>query len=429
MKEHIGRLGAPSEEKLDKLWSECTFAFDSSVLLDLYRYREKTRDSLLDFMDGIRERIWLPRRVLDEFLSNRTKAMHEPKRAYRQISDAIEKAETRLINSLPTEHPTIVRSDWETKIRTVFDPLREELKTSKGGHPEYSEQDSILDRLNSIFSDRIGPPYTVEQLVEICEQAATRYLLQIPPGFMDGEPEKSGLSQYGDYIIWRQLLGYAKMGSKSIVFITNDVKRDWWESVDDSPRPNLPLPALRDEFEHHTGQVFYMYTTGQFLDVADKHLDQEVPEEAIEEIRELVLKDAEEETLSNKVSITVDPRTSKAIRHIIENNQLQKLVQDSARLALLGQNSVVQQMLRGIESSATLYNANRMALLGSNSVEQLVRDSQRIQDLIGHMGLSANQITHPLDEDGVKSDDTDESIEEEGFDALSEDDDAQSGDE
>jgi len=37
----------PTDTEFDELWKNCTFVFDASVLLDLYRSTAKTRDILL----------------------------------------------------------------------------------------------------------------------------------------------------------------------------------------------------------------------------------------------------------------------------------------------------------------------------------------------------------------------------------------------
>lgn len=47
------------------------------------------------------------------------------------------------------------------------------------------------------------------------------------------KPSSGGGSSSGDLIIWKELLIFARTQSKDIVFITDDVKADWWESEND----------------------------------------------------------------------------------------------------------------------------------------------------------------------------------------------------
>jgi len=41
----------PSEEEFQKLWDKCIFVFDTNILLNVYRYSEKTRDRLFEILD------------------------------------------------------------------------------------------------------------------------------------------------------------------------------------------------------------------------------------------------------------------------------------------------------------------------------------------------------------------------------------------
>ena len=51
-----------SEKEFAKLWAECVFAFDASVLLDL-RLKPPTRDEIFGVLDQFEQRIWLPHQV------------------------------------------------------------------------------------------------------------------------------------------------------------------------------------------------------------------------------------------------------------------------------------------------------------------------------------------------------------------------------
>ncbi|WP_438301904.1 PIN-like domain-containing protein [Pseudomonas sp. NMS19W] len=98
---------------------------------------------------------------------------------------------------------------------------------------------------------------------------------------------------YGDYVVWLQMIAKSKVSKNSIIFITGDVKEDWWLSS--QGKTVGPLPSLIHEFEAETGSAFYMYTPHKFLEMANKYLEQEVSQNAVNEI-----KSAEEADLSDK---------------------------------------------------------------------------------------------------------------------------------
>lgn len=93
-----------------------------------------------------------------------------------------------------------------------------------------------------------------------------------PPGFMDKVKEEKGKFIYGDLIIWKEIIAFSYYHSKNIVFVTNDVKKDWFEN-------NQFHSKLIAEFERETKQKilglkgvdFYSYAKEKYL-AADETL-------------------------------------------------------------------------------------------------------------------------------------------------------------
>lgn len=76
------------------------------------------------------------------------------------------------------------------------------------------------------------PAPTQEEIYAWCDEGEKRYKDQTPPGFMDAK-KKDSVRNYSDLILWKEILKYAKTEAKAVVFVTDDVKADWWESTDD----------------------------------------------------------------------------------------------------------------------------------------------------------------------------------------------------
>jgi hypothetical protein len=53
----------PFEDDFAKLWRDCVFVPDTNILLHLFRYGEKTRGQVLDTLNQLRPRVWIPYRV------------------------------------------------------------------------------------------------------------------------------------------------------------------------------------------------------------------------------------------------------------------------------------------------------------------------------------------------------------------------------
>ena len=61
---------------------------------------------------------------------------------------------------------------------------------------------------------------------------------------------------YGDLILWFQIIDYAKEKKCPIIFVTNDVKEDWWQQEKDDKTKDTPRHELLYEFKDKTSQNF-----------------------------------------------------------------------------------------------------------------------------------------------------------------------------
>lgn len=90
--------------------------------------------------------------------------------------------------------------------------------------------------------------FTRDEVYVICEEGENRYKKEIPPGYKDGK-KKDGIRKYSDLILWKEVIRYAKEQKKNIIFVTDDVKPDWWNIENDKYEF---LPQLIKEFERDT---------------------------------------------------------------------------------------------------------------------------------------------------------------------------------
>lgn len=114
-----------------------------------------------------------------------------------------------------------------------------------------------------------------------------RYQNKIPPGYKDAR--KGGDQQYGDLILWLQVIDQAKESGKPIVFVTDDRKDDWWLNF--KGKTIGPLPELIDEIRQEANVLFHMYTPDLFMSWAGDNLQQSVSQEAIGEVQDLRSRD------------------------------------------------------------------------------------------------------------------------------------------
>ena len=265
MKSSFPGFFANGTEDISKLWQECLFVLDANVLLSLYRFSDSTRTELMKVFESLRDRLWIPHHVASEYLNNRLVVLEDQLKAYDDAAKKIEAIQKSLdnINQAP-----FVSERTQQEASKVFKKLSEEFSEKRGAHDRRVYADDIKDSLEALFSNRVGKPFSREQMEQYIKDGEGRYSEKIPPGYEDRK--KGGDSPafadrckpYGDYFVWLQMIEKAKEENIPIIFITGDVKDDWWLSF--QGKTIGPLPALVEEFLQETGKGFYMYTPHRF---------------------------------------------------------------------------------------------------------------------------------------------------------------------
>jgi hypothetical protein len=294
MKNEFPGFFANGVSDIEKLWDECIFVLDANVLLSLYRYSDSTRSELLQVFDALADRLWIPNQVAYEYLNNRLTVIGEQSKIY---DDAIKKIEA-LRKSLENnnQHPFVSKDTLSASIG-IFEKLIAELNENKSIHEKRINNDEIKDQLEQLLADKVGKTFTKEKTEEIIAKGKARYEEKIPPGYCD--IKKGGNSTlfldickpYGDYIVWLQLIDKSKADEKPIIFITGDVKEDWWLLF--NGKTIGPQPQLVEEFLSLTEKSFYMYPPDRFLERANMYLQQETSQQAVNEIRDIRFEESE----------------------------------------------------------------------------------------------------------------------------------------
>lgn len=275
----------PSEVDISSMWAEALFVVDANVLLNQYRYTEKTRNEVFAVFSQLGDRLWIPNQVAKEYLHNRPSVMLEQGLAFDTCLSALQavrdNVEKLISDKLQFEyHPFIDKAALARQITTAVQVLEEDISGKKDGYTESIDADEILVKIASIFEGRLGGAYDSESFKAHCEAASNRYERSIPPGYEDAK--KGDGRQYGDYLLWRQCLDKAVESKQPMIFVTNDRKKDWWWIT--KGRTVGPRIELIDEMRREADVSFYMYRSERFLELAAKYLRSTVDDEAIREV-------------------------------------------------------------------------------------------------------------------------------------------------
>ncbi|WP_174801017.1 PIN-like domain-containing protein [Martelella limonii] len=274
-----------SEDKIRSIWQSADFAFDANCLLNLYRYSESSSSEFLSVIRGRRPKLFLPEQAASEFFKNRLNEISNQGKSYDNSISTID----RLIEDLRGKmgHPFLPESIHD-KLVSVLEEGKVSLKIERDNHLKRLSKDSILLALDEIFEDRLGEPLPDEILQEILSTGQTRMEAKVPPGYEDfpkiKEPKTDyeKRSNFGDYILWKQLIQHSSEVKRPLVFVTDDNKEDWWLRV--HGRTIGPRPELIEEFKRESQQEILIYKSDQFLRYAFNELNENISQNTISEL-------------------------------------------------------------------------------------------------------------------------------------------------
>lgn len=275
IKEYLGYSG---EEKKD-LWENATFVFDTNVFLNLYRYTARTREILLSAFDNMQDRLWMPNHVAHEFMKNRSKIIIETNNQYESLQKEADKFLEHCKTALYLE------SDDKDYVE-IHTQLKNWLKTVKEKNIAVNNPDSdlILEKILSLFEGKVGDPFSESEMAVIENEGRERFSKEIPPGYKDSnkQKDKNLNNVFGDYIVWKQILDFAKQKKKDIVLVTNDQKDDWWFNI--HGKTLGPRIELKREFYKLTEKRFYMYSMRSFVTLFESGKNNAIDRKTIDEI-------------------------------------------------------------------------------------------------------------------------------------------------
>lgn len=265
------------------LWQNGVFVFDTSSIGALYGLIPSSQHVMMDIINKFANRTWIPAQVIYEYLKNREKMIINPCEEYYQYPKEI--TNSNLISTFDTYlkefenedfHPKMsdkaldtlkeLRNRLDNILRDVKKIIKDEHSKQRERITKVKEEDKILNAINNLPQ---GVPFVISDVLEIIKEGELRYRNSIPPGYMDCKTKK-GTQIYGDLIIWKEVLNFAKNKKKDIIFVCDDVKEDWYIS-DEKKKQFTPRHELLKEFIDVTGQDCWIYPLRNFIENLEKY--------------------------------------------------------------------------------------------------------------------------------------------------------------
>lgn len=238
---------------------------DTNVFLHIYRYSPEFSDFALRCMNTVEPYIVIPSTVKLEFLKHYRASFGDMEKrvqnvaeyAKRQIEHSSQKV-LKICDTLQALHYPDISvlhkklSDKFQELISIPESFFEDREILNFIANPWNGENLVYDLVDKIIKEgRCMVPVTQEEIYQICDEGERRYKAdpQIPPGFKDAK-NKDGVRKYSDLIIWKEILRYSKDNSVNILFVTNDVKNDWW--VEENGQ-KIFHPKLLSEFKVSTG--------------------------------------------------------------------------------------------------------------------------------------------------------------------------------
>lgn len=342
---------------------------DTNVLLNLYRYKEEARNDFINALKSYEGRLWIPYQVGLEFHRNRESIIIKNKVAYRLVKDKLTEQLDKFVNFLNsngdlTRHPYIDTKDIQKRVTQFSASISKTLDKQQNEHPDYSQNDDILNAITELFDGRVGGDFADKDIEAIYKEGEKRYANKVPPGYCDekNKKDKGKRRLYGDLIVWKQTINHCKELEKDIIFITDDHKPDWWDEIGGK---HTPRKELIREFIDSTGQNILIYDSSRFLDYAKRRNKIKVSPKTIREVEKIKQEDIETTQRSEKTHY----------ENIFRGINFDAIRELSERL---GQYSAsMRRMQEQISSSIAIPTINPPTLMGISQKDEIIEEYER----------------------------------------------------
>ena len=292
-----------SPRQLKTFFDNCLFVFDTNALLDLYRLDLSDAQEVISIIEHYKDRVIIPYHVAEEY---HDELLNVISKSIQNANDILKYDYSTAITNFLTniskfqDLPFSLQEKYKNKMESLVEELKDDVEERKTNLKTCMEGWELQCKVADLLGKLLLSPLSSEQIDEIINtEGPKRYAELIPPGYKD--IKKNNGNEYGDLIIWREILECARTRKKSIAFISRDLKEDWIEKrngIDCGPRREL-----RTEFyDANKDGEFYIYTLTQFLRYAKDAtvIDEERAQSLITNVEQLMDRSEEQEKNQNK---------------------------------------------------------------------------------------------------------------------------------
>ena len=267
-------------DEYSSLINNSKISLDTNVLLNIYRYSKETSDKTLYLLNKIKDRLIFSYYVAFEFTKNRKKVESASIEEYKNYQSKIESKYEEIINELKK----ISNNKLAKKDKLIESVIKNKEKVLQNFDSSIDKKMEVFKsglekEICQLFEGKIIDKYSDIEFESIKAEGIRRQKNQIPPGYKDEEKGENG-----DYYIFKQLIDYSKNNDIDIIFVTDDVKEDMFQTIRGIKSPR---PELLNEFNKETNHKLIIMTVQEFLN--NKIIfDENISEKVLDEIKIII---------------------------------------------------------------------------------------------------------------------------------------------
>lgn len=283
---------SPTNDEWNSVLSGGMLVVDTNVLLNLYRYNQDARTSLLTTLRKFDTRLWVPHQVMDEFWRNRESALEDPQKQLEQSKIALRSGLERTVSdlrnwvnrvSLDRSRSLQLEATLENAIEEVIGEMEVVVDSSGVEMARDTSKDKVVADLGALLEGKVGDRLDAEDHSAAVAEGKRRIEEQIPPGYKDKKKQTRGDdTEVGDYLVWRQLINEAKRRACDVLMVTGDAKEDWWRTRNGITLG--PRNELSEELRREAGVRLYMLKPDRLLTLARDILQVTVSQDSVQNV-------------------------------------------------------------------------------------------------------------------------------------------------
>lgn len=279
----------PTDNEIAEIWHDGVIVLDTNTLLNFFRYTPSTRDEFLGVLEKLHASLWIPHHVGLEFHRRRLTVISTTSDAFTKVAESLTKAKKDIAGALNEykHHPSINRTELLEEVGGFLDGLTTKLAKQATEHQARvvgsGDAEQTFQRISDLFSGHVGTAFTEAELAAIYEEGKRRYEDKTPPGFKD--KDDSNPNQYGDLVIWKEILKLGADRKQPVIFVTDDAKEDWWWKHGGETQG--PRVELIDEYWASAERRIHFYEPLRFLQYAKEQTNTSISRESLEEVEEV----------------------------------------------------------------------------------------------------------------------------------------------